>query len=288
MDYTLRRLETFEEYKACERIQTEAWGFADEIDVIPQTNLVTAQKWGGLVLGAFDADDELRGFCYGFLGRDKQGRLLHCSHMLAVDGEARNTGLGTRLKWAQRDICVAEGLAIMVWTFDPLESKNACLNFGKLGGLADRYEVDLYGETTSKLHSGTSTDRLTLTWMLDSPRVAARQEDRPSELFKSLAAGEVDAPWALQADGWAPGEPTLDLDADRVRCEIPGSVQEVKEHDRGAATAWREATRAVFTGYFAKGYFARECVRTRMDDRGESKTVYLFERGELEVDGVQE
>ena len=288
MSYTLRRLETFEEYKACERLQSKAWAFADDIDIIPQTNLVTAQKWGGLVLGAFDADDELRGFCYGFLGRDNQGRVVHCSHMLAVDDEAQDTGLGTRLKWAQRDICLAGGLMIMVWTFDPLESKNACLNFAKLGGLADRYDINLYGETTSKLHSGTTTDRLTITWMMDSPRVAARQEERRSELFESLVAGDVDAPWVLQADGWAPGEPNLDLDARRLRCEIPGSVQEVKEHDHGIATAWREATRAVFTGYLAKGYFARECARTRLDDRGESKTVYLFERGELEVDGVQE
>ena len=288
MSYTLRRLEKFEEYKACERLQSNAWGFADDIDVVPQTNLVTAQKWGGLVLGAFDADDELRGFCFGFLGRDKQGRLVHCSHMLAVDDEARNKGLGTRLKWAQRDSCLTEGLAIMVWTFDPLESKNACLNFDKLGGLADSYDVNLYGETTSKLHAGTTTDRLTVKWMLDSPRVTARQEGRRSELFESLVAGDVDAPWALQADGGAPGVPNLDLAARRLRCEIPGSVQEVKEHDHGVATAWREATRAVFTGYFAKGYFARECARTRPDDRGESKTVYLFERGELEVDGAQE
>ena len=176
----------------------------------------------------------------------------------------------------------------MVWTFDPLESKNACLNFDKLGGLADRYDVNLYGETTSKLHSGTTTDRLTLEWLLDSPRVTARQEGRRSALFESLVAGDVEAPWVLRADGLAPGEPTLDLDAHRLRCEIPGSVQDVKKHDRGAARAWREATRAVFTGYFANGYFARECGRTRPDELGESKTVYLFERGELEVDGVQE
>ena len=286
--YTLRRLETFEEYKACERLQSKAWEFSDDIDVIPQTNLVTAQKWGGLVLGAFDADDELCGFCYGFLGRDETDRIVHCSHMLAVDDEAQNTGLGTRLKWAQRDSCLAEGLSVMVWTFDLLESKNACLNFGKLGGLADGYDINLYGETTSKLHSGTTTDRLTVKWMLDSPRVAARQEERRSGLFESLVAGDVDAPWVLQADGGAPGEPNLDLHAHRLRCEIPGSIQDVKEHDRGVATAWREATRAVFIGYFAKGYFARECARTRLDDRGESKTVYLFERGELEVDGVQE
>ena len=65
-----------------------------------------------------------------------------------------------------------QGLDLIVWTYDPLESVNACLNFGKLGGLSDDYQVNLYGETTSKLHAGSATDRLTLKWMVDSPRVA--------------------------------------------------------------------------------------------------------------------
>ena len=286
MGYTLRRLESLDDYKACEKLQELAWGFSDGLDVVPQTQLVTAQKWGGLVLGAFGADGELHGFCYGFLGRDKKGRLVHCSHMLAVDEEARNAGLGARLKWAQRDHCLERGVATVVWTFDPLESVNACLNFAKLGGLSDRYEVNLYGETTSRLHAGTATDRLTLWWMLDSPRVQARAVGEPGARAEALAAGDVDAPWALEAAGIAPGTPELDLDAPRVRCEIPGSVQAVKAEDPGASVRWREATRAVFTTYLEKGYFVLECVRMDPEPDGRRRTVYLFERGEMEADGM--
>lgn len=290
MAYTLRRLQSHEEYKACERLQAHAWGFTDGIDVIPLTNLITAQKWGGLVLGAFDDDDELHGFCYGFLGRDpSDDRLVHCSHMLAVEERARNAGLGAQLKWAQRDHVREEGIDVIAWTYDPLESVNACLNFAKLGGLSNDYEVNLYGETTSKLHAGTPTDRLTLKWMIESPRVAQRAEGRRGAIATSLAAGDIDAPWALQADGWGPGDPALGVDAHRVRCRIPVSVQQVKDHDRGAAVAWREATRAVFTGYFARGYFVRECVHVRAQESGgEAETVYLLEHGDLETDGTQE
>jgi predicted GNAT superfamily acetyltransferase len=290
MSYTLRCLESYDDYKACERLQAHAWGFTDDIDVVPLTNLVTAQKWGGLVLGAFDDNGELHGFCYGFLGRDpSDGRLVHCSHMLAVDERARNTGLGARLKWAQRDYVREQGIDVLVWTYDPLESVNACLNFAKLGGLSDDYQVNLYGETTSKLHSGTPTDRLTLKWMIESPRVAQRAEGQRGAIATALAGGDIDAPWALQADGWGPGEPALDLDAHRVRCRIPVSVQQVKDHDRDAAVAWRDATRAVFTGYFDRGYFARECVHVRGEESGgEARTVYLFEHGDLETDGTQE
>lgn len=290
MGYTLRRLESHDDYKACERLQQRAWGFADGVDVIPLTNLVTAQKWGGLVLGAFAEDGEMHGFCYGFLGRDPDsGRLVHCSHMLGVDERARNTGLGARIKWAQRDFVRQQGLDTIVWTFDPLESVNACLNFGKLGGLADTYRVNLYGETTSKLHAGSATDRLQLRWLIASPRVERRAAGERGDIAHALAADEIDAPWALKADGWGPGEPTLELDAPRVRCQIPPSVQQVKANQPGAAVAWREATRAVFTNYFGRGYFARECVHiSAADGGGEAMTVYLFEHGDLENDGAKE
>lgn len=290
MEIAFRRLRTLEEYKACERMQQEVWGFADGVDVIPQTQLVTAQKHGGLVLGAFDEDDRLRGFCYGFLGRDRLGRLVHCSHMLAVDEEARNLGLGARLKWEQRRWALDQDLDLMVWTFDPLESLNACFNFCKLGIVSDEYLVDLYGTTTSRLHAGMATDRLTAMWFLASPRVEARGRGEAGEVGEALARGELRAPWALRVKDRdaavpAPGEPALELDAPRLRCQIPRQIQAVKTADPGAAVAWREATRAVFTRYLAAGYFVRECVRTREDP---PRTVYLLERGSPEPAGLED
>jgi len=290
MSHTLRPLQTIDEYKACEKLQKEAWDFDDSLDVIPLTNLVTVQKWGGLVLGAFDENGVLRGFCYGFLGFDELKRHVHSSHMLAVDAEVRDGGLGARLKWAQRDFVLGQGVRLIVWTYDPLESKNACLNFTKLGGLADTYLVNFYGETTSQLHSGTPTDRLSLIWVVDALRVARRAAGERSPVLEALKSGEIDAPWALEADGFSPGEPQLDLGADRIRCEIPGDIQGVKAHDREAAIAWRKATRAVFKAYFANGYYARECTRTVAEPASgsEPRTVYLLERGSMEKDGVKE
>ena len=287
MTYNLRCLETYDEYHACERQQQHAWRLSDALDVIPLTNLVTAQKWGGLVLGAFDGGGELHGFCYGFLGRDPEGRLVHCSHMLAVDERARNRGLGARLKWAQRDYVLAQGVDMIVWTFDPLESINASLNFGKLGGLSDDYVINLYGETASKLHAGTTTDRLTIKWLIDSPRVKKRATGEAGKVVETLIAGGLEAPWALQADGWGPGEPELELDAPRIRCEIPVNVQDVKVHDHRAAVAWREATQGVFNAYFERGYYVRECVHLSAAQSSVGpQTAYLLEHGNLETDGA--
>ncbi|MFQ5743233.1 MAG: hypothetical protein ACE5HV_06545 [Acidobacteriota bacterium] len=289
MEYTLRRLESIDEYRACERMQQEAWGFADALDVIPQSQLVTAQKYGGLALGAFDADDRLRGFCYGFLGRDSRQRLVHCSHMLAVDATARNAGLGARLKWAQRQMALDVGVELMVWTFDPLESLNACFNFDKLGVVSDQYLVNLYGETTSRLHAGTATDRLTVQWFLRSERVMARLGGERGALAAALAAGKVRAPWALRGQ-WSSGllrprDPRLDLEGPRLRCEIPAEIQRLKASDAGASVAWRQATRAVFTHYLNAGFYVRECVRTVGSP---PRTVYLLERGSCEPKGLAE
>ena len=287
MTYTLRCLETYDDYHACERLQQHAWRFSDPLDVIPLTNLVTAQKWGGLVLGAFDEGGELHGFCYGFLGRDPEGRLVHCSHMLAVDERARNMGLGARLKWAQRDYVLAQGVDMIVWTFDPLESINACLNFGKLGGLSDDYVINLYGETASRLHAGTTTDRLTIKWLIDSPRVKKRAAGEAGTVAGRLTAEGLEAPWALQAEGWGPGEPDLELDAPHIHCEIPVNVQDVKVHDHRAVVAWRGATQGVFNAYFERGYYVRECVHLSAAQSSVGRrTAYLLEHGNLETDGA--
>ena len=129
--------------------------------------------------------------------------------------------------------------------------------------------VNLYGDTTSELHSGTATDRLTLEWFLSSPRVVARARGGRGELAESLASGQLGVPWVLEGaergELQVPEDPLLDLDAPRLSCEIPRSIQVVKAADRGAAIAWREATSAVFIRYFDGGYFARECVRHSRD-----------------------
>jgi predicted GNAT superfamily acetyltransferase len=97
---------------------------------------------------------------------------LH-SHMLAVQPQYRNAGIGRRLKLAQRDDGIARGFDLMEWTFDPLEIRNAHLNIARLGAIVRRYQPDFYGPSTSPLQGGLPTDRLYAEWWLRSSRVAA-------------------------------------------------------------------------------------------------------------------
>src|SRR5687768_13007734 len=94
--------------------------------------------------------------------------------MLAVRREYRNQGIGEQLKRYQRDFLLARGVHKVYWTFDPLDAKNAYVNFVRLGVTAREYRVDMYGQTDSPLHHGIGTDRLIAIWLIASERVGDR------------------------------------------------------------------------------------------------------------------
>jgi predicted GNAT superfamily acetyltransferase len=167
-DLLVRKVDSLEEMRACVALQKEVWGFTD-IELVPLRMFVVAEKIGGQVMGAF-AGSELVGFAFAVPGV-RSRRVYLYSHMLAVRQNYRNTGLGRRLKLAQRDDALQRGFDLMEWTFDPLEIKNSFFNLEKLGAVARRYNVNQYGITSSPLQGGLPTDRLVAEWWLKSKRV---------------------------------------------------------------------------------------------------------------------
>ncbi|MGA3264003.1 MAG: GNAT family N-acetyltransferase [Terracidiphilus sp.] len=188
----IRACTGFDELEACVQLQIETWGY-DESDVVPRKAFLVAQKIGGQVIGAFDTEisggqpaggpESLVGFVYSLpgvkTGKSEPRAYLH-SHMLAVKEEYRNRGLGTQLKREQRIEALSRGIRHIEWTFDPLEIKNAFLNIHRLGAIVREYRVNFYGLSSSRLQGGLPTDRLLAEWELDSPRVQAILEGRPS------------------------------------------------------------------------------------------------------------
>ncbi len=186
----VRRCEGADELQAAFAMQKEVWGFSDA-DMIPLRLFVVAQKIGGQVLGAFDGD-RLVGFALGIPGMRNGHPYMH-SHMLAVRDAYRNSGVGRRLKLFQREDALSRGVELIEWTFDPLEIKNAFLNLEKLGGITRRYNINQYGNTSSPLHGGLPTDRLTVEWWLKSRRVTALLETGKRPEYKIEARVEVPA-----------------------------------------------------------------------------------------------
>lgn len=170
----IRELHTHDELRAVERLQKEIWQCSD-LDVVPAVEMIATGHVGGLLLGAFDGT-ELVAFAYAFPGFEGEHRILH-SDMVGVRETHRDHGLGRALKFAQRDAALARGIERITWTFDPLQARNAYLNFEKLGVVADRYLPDFYGETSSPLISGGS-DRLWVTWHLRARPAFERTPER--------------------------------------------------------------------------------------------------------------
>ncbi|HIP88250.1 MAG TPA: hypothetical protein EYH27_07465 [Anaerolineales bacterium] len=255
----IRPIQAHPEYRAVERLQREVWGL-QEVEIVPDHLLITVQKDGGLVLGAFETspkgEERLVGFVFGFLGRTPEGRLKHCSHMAGVIPGLRDRNIGYRLKCAQREHVLAQGIDLITWTFDPLESRNAHLNFHKLGVVCRTYLRDLYGPMRDALNVGLPSDRFHVEWPIDSPRVAERLRRGGSGLSLSglLAQGAPILNPARPGDPVRPAERTLPLEEDRVLVEIPAHFQAIRAADLSLARAWRLHTRSLFEAAFARGY----------------------------------
>jgi predicted GNAT superfamily acetyltransferase len=167
----IRQLFQLEEFGAIFEMQKVIWSYEDS-DLIPMRFLAVVARVGGHVFGAYDGP-RMVGFCFAIPGIKPDGRLYLHSHMLGVLAEYRNAQIGRRLKLRQRDDALARGIALIEWTFDPLELKNAYLNIARLGAIVRVYKENQYGATTSPLHGGLPTDRCIAEWWIDSPRVQA-------------------------------------------------------------------------------------------------------------------
>ena len=256
---TIREINEPAEMRTVEELQKEIWGIPD-LDVVPLTHLVAAKEAGGVLIGAFDGE-ALIGFVYGFPSFER-GEVAHHSHMLAVKPSYRNYDLGRRLKLAQREHVIAQGMGLISWTFDPLQSLNAHFNFGKLGVLADRYLPNFYGEDAASFLHQTGTDRLWVSWLVSSERVQERINGGSYQLNVDLGPPlvQVETDDSSRRNDLAEG-----LGRDHAAIEIPSNIDALP---RETALRWREDTRWAFTEALEADYFVDAFVReTRGDKR---------------------
>ena len=254
-DFAIRELRTLEDCRAVAALEKEVWGYTDSEDVVPPPVLIVSIKRGGILLGGFNDAGTLKGFVYS-IPAVKHGKLTQWSHMLGVTRDARNSGLGLRLKLAQRDRTRAMGIELIEWTFDPLQVMNASLNFTRLGVVVEEYEPNIYGDSSSPLHQGSPTDRFVAEWHVNAPHVERRIA--AAGLIardQSVAAAPVINP-SKPGTPLRPGTPDLSIIDRRVLVEIPAGFTEIQTTDPGLARDWRLTTRRVFQHYFARGYRA--------------------------------
>jgi predicted GNAT superfamily acetyltransferase len=204
--------------------------------------------------------------------------MIH-SHMLAVRSQYRDLDLGHKLKLAQREKALAMKIREMTWTFDPLQSKNAHLNFSKLGVISLSYRADFYGPSTSSALHQNSTDRLWVRWPLASRRVQQRLQgqDNRGEVLDTLS--RLTPLVRFNADG-KPERTDLAgaLTRQRIAIEIPSDIGSVEGRDLEIARLWRSDTRWAFQEALKGGFFVAEFCRVVRGNQGPG--VYLLEKGD--------
>ncbi|HJQ27469.1 MAG TPA: hypothetical protein VKA60_26525 [Blastocatellia bacterium] len=277
--YVIREVSTEAEYHAIEALQREAWQFSD-LDIMPAATMMATTVAGGCVLAAFDGEVMI-GFAYGFPALEDGRASIH-SHMLAVKPEYRNVHAGFYLKLAQRDFALRHQLDEISWTYDPLQSLNAHLNFGKLGVLSERYLVNFYGEATSSpLHQGFGTDRLWVRWLIASHHVKTRirRDQATARTANRVADLEAAVNLALvvnEADGPRLQDFAARLEGDSCMIEIPHDITSLKARQPHLGVRWREATRQAFLAALEAGFVVEDFLRA--DVAGGSRWFYLLGR----------
>jgi predicted GNAT superfamily acetyltransferase len=216
---------------------------------------------GNYVCGAF-AGDELVGACAGFFA-SPAGVAMH-SHIAGVSDRVRGRHVGFALKLHQRAWALARGVELITWTFDPLISRNAYFNLGKLGACATEYLPDFYGAIDDGFNSGDDTDRLLVSWPLADAGVSRACQGRAAgaDAAALRAAGAAVAldtspaglpappgtgsPGVSTAGSWPPGAGT-------ALVRVPDDIDAVRRGDSAAARRWRGAVREVLGGLLAGG-----------------------------------
>jgi predicted GNAT superfamily acetyltransferase len=284
---TIRSLSSIDDMKQAEELQRHVWPGSETL-VLPDHTLIALHQHGGLTLGAFEGD-KLVGMVIGFLGTDSESpnrpamaRLKHHSHMLGVHPDYRDQGIGHRLKLEQRMHAIRNGIRLITWTYDPLQSRNAYLNIQRLGTICRTYRRDYYGEMRDAINKGVHSDRFQVEWWVTSQRVKSRveQERRPLDLANFLGAGVLKVnPTILREDDFIePPEEHLPLEGTLLLAEIPSNIDEIRLKAGDLAETWTMHVRALFEHAFAKGYIITDFVYLK----GETvpRSYYVLSHGE--------
>lgn len=258
-----------DELRQVGNVPAAIWGMGEQ-EAIPYHLLVAFQHAGGLVLGAFDGERAV-GLAVGFLGT-REGKLLHWSHMTGMLPEYQGRGIGSQLKWLQRQLVLEQGYDCIAWTYDPLQRGNAAFNIHRLGCVCNRYRKNVYGEMSDRINMGLTSDRFEVRWWLNSERVLQRTDGPPA-----LPVDIKDIHCALvMLDDKSPGEIHWPDNHHKTLVEIPDNLSVLQQTQPPSVMLWRARTRETFTRLFDEGFMVVDFVSCTQND--EKRYWYVLTR----------
>jgi len=255
MKLNIRLVSGDDDFSALEKLQQDIWGI-DDITTVPSHILQATCKYNiGFLAGAFYGDSMV-GFLFALNTRDK---LVQYTHMIGVkpewQGGRNGFNIGTALNKFHRIKALQQGVKFIEWTFDPLLSNNANLNFHKLGVRVVHYESDAYGKSSEVgIYRGIPTDRVLVRWFLEDDLSADKNVCDIEDIALVSCASEVDG--------------------QIFRLEVPFDIQALKDKNMEMAYASRLQCREVFIEALKKGYNVKDFVYLP----NKCKNYYIFSR----------
>jgi predicted GNAT superfamily acetyltransferase len=227
-DVEIKECDSLDALAECVQLQREVFALP-EVELSPVRHFVVTRNAGGFTLGAY-----VRGRLAGFVlsvPAFLHGERAFYSHMTGVRSEFQGLGIGAKLKWAQRERAIAEGVAYIKWTFEPIKAKNAYFNLEKLGAHVAEYQRNFYGidYATAGPQIGLASDRLFAEWDLGSEKV------------RVLASGKA----------------YYETRSPAARIEIPDNWSSLVASDPEAALREQLRIREEFEAAFNKGLIVR-------------------------------
>jgi predicted GNAT superfamily acetyltransferase len=286
-DFVIRQVTDIDGAVQIETVQKLAWGMPD-IEVIPSRFMHALEHNGACLLGAY-VGDRIVGFSFGLLGftstispavTERAGPLHIYSAISGIIPDYQVSGVGYQLKMAQRAFALKNGIRLITWTYDPLESRNGYFNINKLGVVCGRYLRNFHGQMGG-INAGLNTDRFYVEWWLEDGRVQALATGQPLAATRErlLSDGAVILNKAVRNEDNLP-LPTADIvqsQAFRLLAEIPADFQRLKRLNMDLAIEWRSHTRQLFENYFENGYQVNGFVRYT-EDEAFNRSYYLLEK----------
>jgi predicted GNAT superfamily acetyltransferase len=170
LEIVIRECLSTDDFRQCIELERAVWK-DDDLGIMPVRIYMISKACNAPTIGAFEPSGRLVGFVHTMIALMDKHVIYH-SHLAAVREDLRHNDIGYKMKLAQRQHALAAGVPLIIWTFDPLQSRNAHLNVNKLGAVIRRYEVNYYTEGLSSVFdSDVPNDRVFAEWWVSSPHV---------------------------------------------------------------------------------------------------------------------
>ncbi|HEX3050315.1 MAG TPA: hypothetical protein VHP83_06655 [Aggregatilineaceae bacterium] len=244
--------------------------------------LVTLAHNGGLILGAYTEDGQLAAVSISFLGtetRDSRRPAMANLKMVAAYWGARSDvwhDASYELFVRQRNFAVQQGIRLITWTLDPLDSAVVHLSVRSLGAVTNRYVANYYGS-----NGAANKDRLIMEWWTTNRRVEERLNGNrgPLSLRAYLEANTPIVNPTRSENGWTvPLVPNgVPISGTLALLEIPDNWLSMRAAAPDLAQDWREHLRVLAGRIFAEGYIVTDFLCEPHE--GRQRCFYMLSRG---------